>query len=177
MIDLIKNKKGYSILEVVVSLAIIAIMMVMLTNVMVISLTVSAKTSARANAREEVSNILANMKRDIRNAEVIKSCSGDNDSAICEGILSISGAFTWGLCTENDGTKIVCKKDRNGVIIESTPSHINIDTLSFDVGFDETPDRRTIIVTIIASNESAKLNVKNVIQQTSISTRNYSGLN
>lgn len=174
---LIKNKRGYSLLEIVVSLAIIAVMMVMLTNIMVISLTVSAKTSARANTREEISNILANMKRDIRNAELIKNCTGVDDGAVCEGILAVSGAFSWGICAEEDGTKMVCKRDRDGNITESTPSHINIDKLSFDVGFDKTLDKRTIIVTIVASNESERLNVKNVIQQTSISTRNYSGQN
>lgn len=169
----ISNKKAYSLLEVVVSLAIIAVMMVMLTNILIISLSVAAKTAARSNVREETSNILANIKRDVRNAELINSCSGENDQAVCEGVLAVSGKFTWKLCDNEDGTKGVCKFDASGNIIEKSPEYLTIDKLLFDVGFDKTRDKRTILVTIVSSYKGGDLNIKNIVQQTSISTRNY----
>ncbi|MBN1915545.1 type II secretion system protein [Candidatus Dojkabacteria bacterium] len=170
------DKKAYSLLEIVVSLAIIAVMLVMLTNVMIISLSVAAKTAARANVREEISNILSNIKRDIRNSQVINHCVGENDEAVCEGVLAMSGKFSWKLCDNEDGTKGVCKYDDNGSIQERSPEYMTIDKLFFDIGFDKTLDKRTILVTIVGSYRGGALNISNVVQQTAISTRNYPGV-
>ncbi len=176
MLGKIFRKTGFSLLEMTVSLGIIAVIMVMLTNILIISLTVSSKTAARGLVREETSNVLANIKRDIRNAQLIEECLGENETASCEGTLALSGSFRWGMCDNDNGTKAICKYDKDGNIEEKTPDSININKLLFDVGFDKTQDKRTVLVTIVSSYKIEGLNVQNIIQQTSVSTRNYPNL-
>lgn len=168
----LKKVSGFSLLEMVVSLGIIAVMMVMLTNILIISLQISSKTAARGNVREEISDQLSNIKRDIRNAEIVGNCSGENELATCD-VIVLTGKFTWRLCQNENGTNAICKYDEGDNIVESTADFLSVDEFSFDVGFSDTPDKQTIVVTIVGSHVNESTNVVNVIQQTSISTRNY----
>jgi hypothetical protein len=167
-----KKLAAYSLMEVVVSLAIIGIVISMLTNVLVTSLIVSQKSLARSFVREEVANIAGSIVSDIRNASQVVSCSGSLTSARCE--LVLDQTYTWELCTTGE-TSQVCKRNSAGEIIFASSGSVHIDQFSFENGFDVESNtvRKNVLVTVIASHDREFFNVHNIVQQFSVSTRNY----
>jgi prepilin-type N-terminal cleavage/methylation domain-containing protein len=179
-----KTKQGFSLLEMLVSLGIISIMLVLLSNVLIISLKISARSSARGLVREEISDLLSIVRKDIRNADYVQSCSGTLSSGGTPTCTMFTGtAVVWTVCPKVSPTPTstggstsamdICKKDAAGNIIERSPGNLNITEFSFEEGFSESENTKVILVTIIASHSNSSLSVANIVQQTSITTRNY----
>jgi prepilin-type N-terminal cleavage/methylation domain-containing protein len=73
MRNLVKHNKisGFSLIETLVTLAIFGILMAMLSQVLILNLQVSRKISARTTIREELTQVVGLIQRDMRNADAI----------------------------------------------------------------------------------------------------------
>lgn len=165
-----KQKKAYSLVEVVVSLGIIGIIMTMLFSVLILSLQITFKILARSVVREEVANITGLISRDVRNADHLGACGGGTDS--CE-VIQGGNRYFWYKCGER-----ICKdKVDSGVTtnVFTSTENLRFSHFIFDSGFSDpnNKSRQNIIITIVGEHTNPSFNVKNVIKQTSVSTRNY----
>ncbi len=168
-----KKLKAYSLVEIVVSLGIMGVVMTMLFSVLILSLQITFKILARSVVREEISNVSAEISRDIRNADDLTNCGvGGTSSSVCEFVLN-GDTFQWSQCGDRIcKDQILSTGDIN--VFTSTPN-IKFTTVSFDIGFSDSTDkaRQNILLTLIGSHINESFNVNNVIKQTSVSTRNY----
>lgn len=181
--------KAFSLLEMIVSMGIIGIVMAMLSNILVLSIQISQESLARSFVREEVTNITNQITNDIREAEAIIQCDGEAQNAFCQ--IGIGDIFTWEVCTNPDTVFQRCEKNataaqqgsmvlikRNGaneIVFVSSPN-LAINAIRFEPGFDSGTGgviRRNVLFTIVGSHKNPRLNVKNVLRQSAISTRNY----
>ncbi len=176
-----KTKKAYSLLELVISLAIIAIASIVMINFLITSVKVSISSLARSTVREEVSNDVTLMSRDIRNADKIVSLSCPQDgSNVCEIELVVSGnQYKWSLCQDGSVFR-VCKdlwdQTTSTYINQYTSTkNVNIDFMDISYGYSSSTNSSelNIVLTISASHAITGLDINNVIRQASASTRNY----
>ncbi|MBD3280759.1 prepilin-type N-terminal cleavage/methylation domain-containing protein [Candidatus Dojkabacteria bacterium] len=169
-------KAAYSLLEVLVTLAIVTILMVMLTNTLLLSLDISRKSLARSNLREEQNDILNKISKDIRNAKFVETCSGVNENAKCEVLLD--RRYTWTLCEDDEeNVSLICKKVGGAdedQILERSNERMVVKTFSIEEGIVETDGKKTIVVTLIVNYNSDTIDIEDQIRQVVISTRNYS---
>ncbi|BCX13864.1 MAG: hypothetical protein KatS3mg085_396 [Candidatus Dojkabacteria bacterium] len=168
---LFKTKKGYSLVEVVVSLAIIAIIITILFNTVLITIRISYKNFARSLIREELSEISTLISRDVRNADQILSCTGSACEMVRDGVI-----IRWTLC---DSVSVCRQESQDGinyVNLYQTLDFIIINLLNFENGFgvDENLAQRNIVFTMVAEHSNPDLSISNVIRQQSVSTRNFS---
>jgi hypothetical protein len=171
-----KNKKAYSLVEVLVSLGIMAIVITMLFNVLIIGLESSLKVIGRSFVREEVANVTALITRDLRNSDKIVNCGESVNQSSCE-FFKNNIRYKWSFCT--DDVTDVCKYDLTNIsvpvkIFESS-KNVDVTILDFSQGFGstETDKSKSVLFTIVASHSNSYINVTNVFKQSSVSTRNY----
>jgi prepilin-type N-terminal cleavage/methylation domain-containing protein len=157
-----KKYKAYSLIEVLVTLGVIAILMVMLFNVILIALRSNTKIAARSFVREQVTTLLSQMSREIRNAEVIVECAGIG----CDYTLN-GKDIIWQRCN----TISMCRYE-NGQLSYQTSDTINVSTIAFD-SYPGTSGNQVILITVTAAHTNTSLGISNVINQISTTTRNY----
>jgi prepilin-type N-terminal cleavage/methylation domain-containing protein len=165
-----KTQKAYSLVEVMVSLAVIAVIISILFNTLLVTLRVSYKNFARSLVREELSQISAFIARDIRNADKINVCSLTDCEIVRDGIL-----VKWSLCS---GEKVCRQESFDGINytnVYETPNIVKVTFLNFESGFGENENlaQKNIIFTIVADHVNNNLSISNVTRQQSVSTRNY----
>lgn len=174
--NLFKNKKGYSLVEILVSLGILSIVITMLFNVLIVGLQSSLKITARSFVREEMANISGFISRDIRNSDKILNCGETAIEYSCV-FFKNNIRYKWERCDNNN---YVCKYDltdiNNPLVVYKSSQSVLINSLEFTQGFGsgETQKAKNILFTIVASHTNSYVNINNVFRQTSISTRNYS---
>lgn len=171
-----KRKKAYSLVEVLVSLAIMAIVITMLFNVLVVGLQSSIKVIGRSFVREELSNLTSLITRDLRNSDKIVNCGETATQSSCE-FFKNNIRYRWSKCvTDNEA---VCKYDLTNIAspvkIYESSQNVNITIFDFSQGFGstETDETKSVLFTIVASHTNSYVNVNNVFKQASVSTRNY----
>ncbi len=178
----IKDKKAYSLMELLVSMAIFGMLMIMLTQILFSSLKISQENYLRSVYRESLSEVFDFMKRDIRNANVIVDCQAD----VCH--ISHTQEVIWTKCADQIS---ICKYVQNPETLEfekvkETVDNIYVKDLKFEMAsFDEVISNtgytnNTIIVTVklmlvkndddfaLAQNDELPLDVQQIV----ISTRN-----
>jgi len=96
----IRSMRGFSLLELLITLAILGILMVTVTNLILINLKVARIVQGRSYAREETSFMLNLLKKDIRNAENVERVSA---------VIRIDG-----VATTIPGTLHITRLDENG---------------------------------------------------------------
>jgi hypothetical protein len=167
-----KLKKAYSLLEVVVSLGVIGVIMTMLFSILILSLQITFRILARSSVREEIANVSGLLARDIRNADFLNECGGPSFQNSCE--LIVNGVkYKWSLCGER-----ICKdeiSDSGSTNVFTSSENIGFNEFILDIGFSDPGNKakQNILITISASHKNENFNVKNVLRQTSVSTRNY----
>ncbi len=166
-----KKIKAYSLLEILITLAIVTIIMVMLTNVLFLTLDIARKSFARSFVREEQNNLVTKIEKDIRNARFVESCEGEGETAMCE--VYLHDMFIWTTCQREGKDPYVCKKDKNGNIIEGMSEAIRLDQFSFEEGLSDSPAKKSILLTLVVSHKDSKYEINNQVRQIAISTRNY----
>ncbi len=163
--------QGYSLVEMIVTIAIAAIVLAMLSNVLVVTVTVSQRAAARSFVREEVTDIVDRIANDVRQAKQIVSCNG----GVCQ--LDAGGIVTWEVCVDGvTGLNAVCKRNASGVVVYKSSENFELAALTFDVGFDAVTvnsGRRNILLTVVGNHANPLYNVTNVVNQVAVSTRNY----
>jgi len=128
--NIFEEEEGFSLLEMLITLAIFGILMVTTTSLLVINLTVSRKVKARTYAREETAFMLNVLKKDIRNAEPGLTVSeGGNElrvTVVDPAYEDTSHNYVWSI----DGNRIERKEDPK--VSYNTPSDIEFSDLVFD---------------------------------------------
>lgn len=175
-----RKKKGFSLLEMTISLVIISFILLIFFNTIVTALDVSYKGIARSFVREEMTSILNLLLRDVRNSDEVSVCEG----MTCEIIVG-GRELVWGLCDEDNEllsprsirseNDIICKVDRNtSELIYKSDDKLKIEVFEFETAVSiGNFSTKTILITIVSSHVNERFNVNNMIRQSSISTRNY----
>lgn len=169
-----KILKAFSLMEMVVTMGILAIVITMLSNVLINSILISQRTIARSFIREEVADVMDRIAYDIRNASSIQTCEGTLIDAACE--MVVRERITWKMCDfEGDGQLQVCKQDASGNTLYASSPNLRITQFSIEPGFEtQTSARqRNLLITIVGGHINANYAVNNVINQVAVSSRNY----
>jgi hypothetical protein len=174
-LDKTRKLKAVSLLELIVSMAIVALLIIMINGVILNLASASRKALARSFIREEIAGVMDRIVSDIRNADRVNTCSGDLSSGntLCE--VHLSEAKIWEICDNDAGREVICQKNASGeVIFESSPS-MTIEQFSFEEGLSAELNftRRNILITIVGSHRNPDVEVSNLVTQTIVSTRNY----
>lgn len=193
---LLKSKSAYSLIEMIVVLAITSLVMVALVNLMASIMRISASNTTRGKAREDLANLVQEFEKDLRNASKVSNCSGSGSSFICE--IYTSGYYRWrscprvttnvcnsisGRCDLKNATYTMCKYALSASGVEVGQPLVKFNDLynleQFQVNSVITPATRTessnrvIAFTALVSHPNAGLNINNVVRQSIVSTRNF----
>lgn len=160
-------------LELIVTLGLMGVVMVMLSNLLVSTMMISQKSAARAFIREEIATTIDKIAGDIRSANGIVTCIGEQDGASCTINKTIT--VTWRICAPAAGVRSICQFDSNNNLIYATSPNVNITYLAFEpvVSQTATASKQNILVTVIGDHSIPQIGVKNVVKQNIIATRNY----
>lgn len=196
-----KNLKAYSLLELLVTLVVFAVLMTMITQVLLLSVESGRKISVRSKVRGDLSELATMMRRDFRNAGKIDegNCGGSisyinpvNGQEVTKStdacFFSISGAnYAWVYGENNqplcpNGSICKLKEDINNnyqLFYQSS------EILFFDPGttrfelqiFPKTNEHVTqgIFLASLSANTppGSKLDVTTQYRQISVFTRNF----
>jgi len=168
-----KQKAGYSLFEVLITLTIVTIIMIMLTNTLLLSLEISRKSLVRSSLREEQNDILNKISKDIRNARFIENCGNASGGTTCEVLLDRK--YTWTIC-DDTGQQYICKKVGNETeeqIIERTSDQLIVKEFTIDEGIVESDGKKSIVITLVVNQNSEGIDIEDQIRQVLVSTRNY----
>jgi prepilin-type N-terminal cleavage/methylation domain-containing protein len=174
VVKLSKQKQGFSMVEMLVSIGIVGVVITMFSNVLVSSLQTTIKISNRSAIREELSTVSSLIRRDLRTAEEIVDCANTADEAVTCRLLVNNEEVTWRACQSNANQ--LCKMDQSNNVIYRTPAIFKLEKIEFASGFEEVGGagaQRSILLTIVASHTNPRLNISNLVFQTTLSSRNY----
>jgi len=121
--NIIKNLKTFTLLEVVVSIAIISIISLLLLQTLIFANRTIIENIIFSKAREDIDLLISLITKDIKNAEKIINCM--NNECI---FLHSSRIYKWSNC-ENEMS--VCKFNENNQVIYKT-NLIKINVLDFN---------------------------------------------
>ncbi|HEX9804164.1 MAG TPA: prepilin-type N-terminal cleavage/methylation domain-containing protein [Candidatus Dojkabacteria bacterium] len=182
-IDKKRKKQGYTILELVLSMAIFGIIFVILNQVLFSAIRLSRENYIRALYRESVTEVMDFIKRDIRNANYVFVCDGNT----CE--VEHNQRIKWEPCNPPDISSI-CRYEQTATggydILKRSTKNVYIKSIDFERipvtinSSNANLDNETIIVTIeavpiggaqdVPLAESGAIPID--IQQIAVSTRN-----
>ncbi len=170
------KRKGYSLLEMLITLLIVNIITLMLSNILVISLRTSLEIRERSASREELTTIINLMKRDARNSDSV-NCLVNNSQCT---FTKENEAIIWKICPV-DGINHICQEKveippPNSVLFRSS-SRLNITNLKFVTLSQAQAERENtqdvISITITADHTNETLDIRNLYRQAVVATRNY----
>lgn len=171
----LNRKNGYSMLEVIVSLAITAVSVFMMMNILIVGFKLNIESLSKSYVREEVTNLSSLILRDIRNADRVTDCGTLSFRKSCEFVRA--GKFRWGECPDDDNKICKIKIDDEGteeIVFESPPNLVfNIDFILTAEDSEFTPENVSVLLTIVGNHIATSASGVNVISQISITTRNF----
>lgn len=197
-----KNLKGYSLLELLVTLVVFAILMTMIVQVLLLSIESGRKVAARSKVRGDLSEVAVMIRRDIRNAGKIdetncgqmvtySTLSGqnvvNNSSACFFNIAGTDYAWVYGidsaqpLCPEGKMCKLREAADGSYQLFYQSSDILSLDPSStrfeLDVRLQEDDSiTQGIFLALLAAKPSAESNLNEVevqYRQISVFTRNF----
>lgn len=182
----LKLKKGYSLLEIIISLAIMAVVITIMFSTLILGLQISVVSLARSVIREELSNISSLISRDIRNSDFVLECGSLSGSSASCKVVQKGETYLWSKCnslgisTGNASTDLsICKfkvlSDGSLSNIISTSKVLVVNDFDFSYGFslENSIIKSNIVVTIVAAHKTESFGINNVIKQIAVSTRNF----
>jgi len=118
-----KNLKTFTLLEVVVSIAIISTISLLLVQTLIFANKTIIENIIFSKAREDIDLLVSLISKDIKNAEKIVSCVNEE----CK-FLHSSKVYKWSTCENNMS---VCKFNDDNQIMYKTINLIKINSLDF----------------------------------------------
>ena len=189
-----KNKKGYSLLEMVVSVALFAVVFLMITSIYLSLIESQRSVISNQNIQESTKFIFEVMSKEIRTAVKSDNSCGtyfgypaDNSPANKIFNTSLGAEILYfknkrqecvAYFIENDAGVSRLKINRDNLEMFVTPNDINIENLYFDVWDDEIDDfhSRQATVTFKLDVESAhgkNIHKQRTTLQTTLTSRYY----
>lgn len=92
-----KKLGAMSLLEMIVTLVITALVMLVMVNMLAVILRISAHTHTRTILREDLKDFVLQFEKDLRNARRVGECGGENADFNCE--FFTDGYYRWTSCT------------------------------------------------------------------------------
>jgi prepilin-type N-terminal cleavage/methylation domain-containing protein len=142
ILKIVNRSKGFSLLELLITLGIFAILMATVTNIIVINIRVAKQIEARTKVREETGYVLKNLKKDIRNASSINHVVVDDTEVQLKVVIldttgtSIERVWSFKETTDPDDTNetiVLVKRLVGGNTDFMSPSEIKYESFSIDV--------------------------------------------
>lgn len=161
-----KNQKAFSLLEVLLTLAIFGILIVLISYIIVINFRIANMVNARTKVREETSYLLKNLKKDIRNAEDITEDNSGNlvVEVVPPGQNASVETRTWSF---NSVDKKVLR-EADGTQDFLTPGDIDITSFTFDL---QEKENNTIVILNIKARTIGMPEGQNITKNIAVSTR------
>lgn len=170
-----KNKvAAFSLVELIVSMAIIGIILLMLNTVIINTAIIAQKSLARSFVREELATIADLVSSDIRKADRVGVCSGSLSGRDLRCEIFGLDSVVWQICSI-DSVDYICRTDPSGTPLFTSSTTLGLQEATFEIGFSSgiTDTRRNVIFTIIGGHANENFGVSNVVRQSVVSTRNY----
>jgi prepilin-type N-terminal cleavage/methylation domain-containing protein len=140
----LRNCKGFSLVELLISLAIFGILMGTVANLLVINIKVANRVKARTHVREETSFMLKILKKDIRNADVLSEKDVGGVKNLIVGLVESDGTthcYRWfQQYTRIERKEINCITEEDVSTSYLTPADIELsanEPLALDVVCEE----------------------------------------
>lgn len=177
------NQAGFSMLELLITLAILSILMITITNIIIVNLKVAKRVQARTYVREETTFATNLIKKDVRNALNVRA----NNTVVLDGqqreTIEIdmldaqgnSGTIYWSVWENADGVPTLRRKVRvGGGVGDSflTPGDIEIVQFDYEIIEDAVSDNTYVRIQLKSSNDGMP-DGQTVNKAISVSTRNY----
>jgi len=197
-----KNLQAYSLLELLVTLVVFAILMTMIVQVLLLSIESGRKISARSKVRGDLSEVAVMMRRDFRNAgkidegscgEAVNYINPGNGQPVVNGVdacfFNIAGtnyAWVYGensaqpLCPEGKICKLRQDSDSNYELFYQTSDILffdpDITRFELQVYHQENENiTQGVFLASLSVNvpPGSKLDVSTQYRQVSVFTRNF----
>lgn len=182
------NLYGYSLLEMLVTLVVFAVLLTMIVQVLVLSIDSGRKIALRSRIRGDLSSTAVMIRRDFRNSTKIDEtkCSSSvadfNNQPAC--VFTLAGTnFVWVLGDDVNGCVQgrLCKLKNNGVDYElyfESPETLVFDSTvtNFELEVYEVNDVETqglLLATLQADASNPDAEVPTQIRQVAVFTRNF----
>jgi prepilin-type N-terminal cleavage/methylation domain-containing protein len=164
---MIKNKKGFSIIEILVVISIFAVIGVLTTSAVSLTLRGGKKSDSLVRVRENVNYSLAVIERQIRNSDVITTCTGSPTSTI--SYTSLEGISTSFSCVTPGTSGYIASGSAR-----LTSTDISITSCSFTCTQIDANNPPSIRVSVSAEDATSTSTEKGTIStEMEIVTRNY----
>ncbi len=164
-----KNKKAFSLVEILVVMSIFAVIGVLTTSAVSLTLRSGKKSDSLVRVRESVNYSMAVLERQIRNADSIVSCTGLPVTTL--SYVSMEGVATSFSCITSGSDKYIASGSAN---LRLTSTEISVTGCSFvctQLNLNSPP---IIKVSITAEDSSSTSAEKGSISTvTEIVARNY----
>ena len=160
---------GFSLIEMMVVISVFAVIGILTTSVVALTLKTSKKSDSLIRTRENVNYALAVIERQIRNAESIEMCTGAASQTLSySSIEGVSGSFT---C-------VAPTIDTTGYIASGsarlTSDDISITSCTFTCSQTDANNPPSVKVSIAAEDSTSSLDQGSfVTSEIEIVTRNY----
>ncbi|EKE05831.1 MAG: hypothetical protein ACD_19C00176G0053 [uncultured bacterium] len=165
------TKKGFSLIEMMITISIFAVIGVLVTSSMALTLRSSKKSDSLVRVRESLNYSLSSLERQIRNSEKITStCAITGTTSTSISYISIEGITTQFECKTPGALGYIASGSAS---LRLTPSDISITSCSF------TCTQAVNSPAIIKVNVTAEDNTSTSTEKGSVSTtmeiitRNY----
>ncbi len=161
------NKRGFSIIEILVAITIFAVIGVLVTRSISMTLRGSKKSDSLVRVRENLNYSLAVIERQIRNAESITACTGATSNRI--DYTSLEGIDTSFVCTVSGTDRFISSGSAR-----LTSDDILISTCSFTCNKQDINNPAIVRVSVVAEDGTSQAVDKGSISSDiEIVTRNY----
>ena len=193
-----KNIKAYSLLEMLITLVVFAILMTMIVQVLILSIESGRQIAGRSKVRGDLSEIAVMIRRDFRNASRINDAQcGENvtfqnpdGTNVVDGttacVFNLSGvnyAWVYGypgkLCPENKICKLKQNASNTYELYYQSSDILKFDTVGtrFELTLYQQTDTTTqgiVLVTLMANvSDNVKIDVATQYRQVGVFTRNF----
>ena len=179
-----KSEGGFTLLEIVVSLAIFAILVLAIANILIINMRAGMRVKAKNYAREESSFMLNILKKDIRNAELVSyagTVGSIPSSAVPLEVVvrdesGTNRTYAWYYTSSGcGGDGLISREELTppGVpSIYKTPCDLEVSWDSFDFATDISTGNSVINMRFSARAKGMRTG-DSVVKEVSVATRNF----
>lgn len=163
-----KNLKGISFIEILVVVAVFAVLGILVSRITILTLRGSNKSDAVVKVRENIDYAIAIMERNIRNADKVEPCPNSDQTRI-DYIADVGGATSFscvGMGTEN--SYIASGSAR------LTGTDVKINSCSFSCAPQEGGIPPSVVINLeVQDNKAAGVDSAKVTTSSKILLRSY----
>lgn len=176
MLNIFKNKKAVTLIEMLISLAITSMIILTVSSTVIRAWNLNAKFQVRTQITLDANNVLDLMSKDIQTSEKIGTCSNNSCTMYYKGSTIIWDTYT------DANNKIKIRKTVDGVLKYTIPDTFTINTLNIfritsATGSTSDTYKNSVYIKFLVNSNKTDNNfvplVQSLVKQKLISLRNY----